>query len=34
MTGGDARLALSAMPEVIFTDPQIATVGLSEAEAE
>ncbi|NWO01419.1 MAG: mercury(II) reductase [Idiomarinaceae bacterium] len=34
MTGGDARLDLSTMPEVIFTDPQIATVGLSEAEAE
>jgi len=34
MTGGDARLDLSAMPEVIFTDPQIATVGLSAAEAE
>ena len=34
MTGGDARLDLSAMPEVIFTDPQIATVGLSEADAE
>ena len=29
MTGGDARLDLSAMPEVVFTDPQIATVGLS-----
>lgn len=34
MTGGDARLDLSAMPEVIFTEPQIATVGLSEADAE
>ncbi|MAO68388.1 MULTISPECIES: mercury(II) reductase [Idiomarina] len=34
MTGGDARLDLSTMPEVIFTDPQIATVGLSEAGAE
>ena len=34
MTGGDARLDLSAMPEVVFTDPQIATVGLSEADAE
>lgn len=33
MTGGDARLDLSAMPAVIFTDPQVATVGLSEAEA-
>ena len=34
MTGGDASLDLSAMPEVIFTDPQVATVGLSEADAE
>ena len=34
MTGGDARLDLSAMPEGVFTDPQIATVGLSEADAE
>lgn len=34
MTGGDASLDLSAMPEVIFTDPQVATVGLSEAEAQ
>ena len=34
MTGGNARLDLSAMPEVVFTDPQIATVGLSEADAE
>ncbi|SHF37540.1 mercuric reductase [Modicisalibacter ilicicola DSM 19980] len=34
MTGGNARLDLSAMPEVVFTDPQIATVGLSEAEAD
>lgn len=33
MTGGDAHLDLSAMPEVIFTDPQVATVGLSEADA-
>ena len=33
MTGGDARLDLSAMPKVIFTDPQVATVGLTEAEA-
>ncbi|MEX2489624.1 MAG: mercury(II) reductase [Pseudomonadales bacterium] len=30
MTGGDARLDLSTMPAVIFTDPQVATVGLSE----
>ncbi|PKL95293.1 MAG: mercury(II) reductase [Gammaproteobacteria bacterium HGW-Gammaproteobacteria-8] len=33
MTGGEATLDLSAMPAVIFTDPQVATVGLSEAEA-
>ncbi len=33
MTGGDASLDLSAMPVVMFTDPQMATVGLSEAEA-
>ena len=33
MAGGDAALDLRAMPAVAFTDPQIATVGLSEAEA-
>nr|WP_264297983.1 mercury(II) reductase [Alkalilimnicola sp. S0819] len=33
MTGGDVSLDLSAMPAVIFTDPQVATVGLTEAEA-
>ncbi len=33
MTGGDARLDLSSMPAVIFTDPQVATVGLTEAQA-
>lgn len=33
MTGGDALLNLSAMPAVVFTDPQVATVGYSEAEA-
>ena len=33
MLGGDATLDLTAMPAVIFTDPQIATVGLTEAEA-
>jgi mercuric reductase len=33
MTGGDATLDLSAMPAVVFTDPQVATVGLSETEA-
>jgi mercuric reductase len=33
MTGGDAALDLNAMPTVVFTDPQVATVGLSEQEA-
>lgn len=33
MSGGEATLDLSAMPAVIFTDPQVATVGLTEAEA-
>lgn len=33
MMGGDHALDLSTMPAVIFTDPQVATVGLSEAEA-
>jgi mercuric reductase len=33
MTGDDAILDLSAMPEVVFTDPQVATVGLTEAQA-
>jgi mercuric reductase len=33
MTGGSAKLDLSVLPAVVFTDPQIATVGLSEAEA-
>ena len=33
MTGGKAALDLTAMPAVVFTDPQVATVGLSEAEA-
>lgn len=33
MTGGEAVLDLTAMPAVVFTDPQVATVGLSEAEA-
>ncbi|MDE2120784.1 MAG: mercuric reductase, partial [Betaproteobacteria bacterium] len=33
MTGGDATLDLSATPAVVFTDPQVATVGLSEQEA-
>ncbi len=33
MTGGDARLDLATMPAVVFTDPQVATVGLDEAQA-
>ncbi|WP_018991659.1 mercury(II) reductase [Aromatoleum toluclasticum] len=33
MTGGDAVLDLTTMPAVVFTDPQVATVGYSEAEA-
>jgi mercuric reductase len=33
MTGGDAALDLTAMPAVVFTDPQVATVGCSEAQA-
>ena len=33
MTGGNATLDLRSMPAVVFTDPQVATVGLSEAEA-
>lgn len=33
MTGGDARLQLDVVPEVVFTDPQVAVVGLDEREA-
>ena len=33
MTSGDAALDLTAMPAVVFTDPQVATVGYSEAQA-
>jgi len=33
MTGGEAKLDLSTMPAVIFSDPQVATVGLSESQA-
>jgi mercuric reductase len=33
MLGGEATLDLSAMPAVIFTDPQVATVGLDEPTA-
>ncbi len=34
MTGGEAELDLSALPAVIFTDPQIATAGLSATRAQ
>jgi mercuric reductase len=33
MTGGNATLDLTTMPAVVFTDPQVATVGYSEAKA-
>jgi len=33
MTDGDAALDLSVVPAVVFTDPQVATVGLTEAQA-
>ena len=33
MTGGSAALDLATMPMVIFSDPQVATVGCSEREA-
>lgn len=33
MTGGDAALDLSAMPGVVFTDPAVGVVGLSERQA-
>ncbi|KDP87204.1 mercuric reductase [Cupriavidus sp. SK-3] len=33
MMGGETALDLSAVPAVVFTDPQVATVGYSEAEA-
>lgn len=33
MLGGDAELNLSAMPAVVFTDPQVAMVGRTEAQA-
>lgn len=34
MLGGDATLDLATVPAVIFTDPQVATVGLSETQAQ
>ena len=33
LTGGNASLNLTSMPAVVFTDPQVATVGLTEKEA-
>lgn len=33
MTGGDKALDLSVLPAVVFTDPQVATVGLNEQQA-
>jgi len=33
MMGGEATMDLTTMPAVVFIDPQVATVGLSEAEA-
>ena len=33
MPGGDARLDLSVLPAVVFTDPQVANVGMSEMQA-
>lgn len=34
MTDGEARLDLTTMPAVVFTEPQVATVGLDEAQAQ
>jgi len=34
MTGGEAALNLTALPEVVFTDPQVGVVGLTEADAQ
>ena len=34
MAGDDAAIDLSAMPAVVFTDPQVATVGLTEQQAQ
>jgi mercuric reductase len=33
MAGGDATINLSTMPAVMFTEPQMATVGLTEGQA-
>lgn len=34
MTGGEVTLNLDAMPAVVFTDPQLATVGYNEVQAQ
>ena len=34
MTGGDATLDLATMPAVVFTDPQVATVGYTQSQAQ
>jgi len=34
MTGGETRLDLTAMPAVVFTEPQVATVGQNEVQAQ
>jgi len=34
MTGDDVAIDLSAMPAVVFTDPQVATAGLTEQQAQ
>lgn len=34
MTGGEEALDLTAMPAVVFTDPQVARVGLDEVQAQ
>ncbi|MBX9763836.1 MAG: mercury(II) reductase [Pseudomonadaceae bacterium] len=34
MLGGETTLSLDVMPAVVFTDPQVATVGYSEAQAQ
>ncbi|MEE8396494.1 MAG: mercury(II) reductase, partial [bacterium] len=33
LTGGGKTLDLAVLPEVVFTDPQVARVGLTEAQA-
>lgn len=34
MTGGDVRIDAAYLPQVVLTEPQLATVGLTEAEAQ